>query len=192
MRAAADDVSRRVDEVARQLEGAASDSREASPVPRWTFRISDDAATGAYFTNAGTVVVGRAFVQRFALDDGELAMMLAHEMAHGLLGHRRKAPHDGGGDMDPAGELVESATAIAQEREADQRGLQLAHAAGWPFPRLLSFFDKLAAAEPAGTFSASHASAAVRAREAREFAQRLQGAEPPIKKPGSALTPPGQ
>jgi predicted Zn-dependent protease len=74
-------------------------------------------------------------------------------------------------DADPAAEQAAVALAIAQEDEADRVGLTLARRAGWRPAELLRFFESLAADEPAGTFSASHRTAADRLERARALAR---------------------
>ena len=168
--AGASDFDARLATVANRL---AAQATRANPRLQWKFTTSHDPSAGAYFTAPASVVVGEPFVQRLALDDAGLAMLVAHEMAHGLAGHRRKRLDDRDGDRDPAAQVEATGIAQAQEQEADCLGLELAHAAGWPLARLLAFFDQLATAEPAGTFSASHAQASKRAADARECAAAL-------------------
>ena len=139
----------------------------------WEIHVTSDPAVTAFCVAGGKVLVGSTYVERLGLDDDELAMLVAHEMAHALAGHRRERPPAGGMEESVAWENRQAALALAQESEADRIGLELAHGAGYARAGLLGFFDKLAAAEPAGTFSSTHPPAARRAEQARAWAAEL-------------------
>lgn len=156
--------------VSRRLILAAADIHPGSATWEWEVHVTVDPSTAAFCMPGGKILVGSAFVHRLALDDGELAMLLAHEMAHALAGHRRERTLASNPDADPAGEVLATARALAQEDEADRIGIGLALRAGWPPQALVAFFDKLAAGEPAGSFSTTHAASRVRAGRAREYA----------------------
>lgn len=155
----------------------AAASRDRPEVAAWSWEIhtSEDPAVAAYCLAGGRVVLGAPFTRRLALDDAELAMLLAHEIAHALAGHRRAKP-DASDSMeaDAAAQLKVAALASAQEDEADWLGMTIAHRAGWPLDGLIAFFDKVAALQPAGTFASTHASASERAAAARRFADSLR------------------
>ena len=153
----------------------------------WELHTTEDPAVAAFSLSNGGLVVGRAYLHRMALRDGELAMLIAHEMAHVTARHRRARTEDDMGS-DPAAELGAIALATAQEDEADRIGFALAMKAGWPPAALLSFFDKLAAAEPAGTFSRTHRTPLE--RRSALLAQAEAGSRE--KAPGSACAPPGE
>lgn len=135
----------------------------------WEVHVTSDPTISAFCMAGGKILVGAAFVGGLRLDDDELAMLLAHEMAHALANHRRERAPVGGMEEGVAWDNRQAAAAFAQESEADRIGLSLAHDAGFSFPGLLGFFDKLAAAEPAGTFNSTHPSAAKRAEQARAW-----------------------
>ena len=169
----------RVARIAVPLEAAAARERPETSTWNWEVSVTSDPAIAAYCLAGGKVVVGSAFVARLGLDDAELAMLLAHEMAHAVAGHRRPRPAADAMEADPAAALGEQRRAMAQEEEADRLGMVLAARAGWAPAKLLGFFDKLAASEPAGSFSATHARAADRIVQAREVARQLgAGARP--------------
>ena len=157
----------RVESIAARLVAAVTLERPETTGWRWEFHVTGDPSVSAFCMAGGKVLVGAAFVRRLDLDEAELAMLISHEMAHAFAGHRRARAPATSTDEDPAGETRANQIAIEQEDEADRLGLQLAQRAGWHAAALAGFFDKLAAAEPAGTFSASHASAARRAANAR-------------------------
>ena len=167
----------RISGVAGRLRSAAVADHPEAASWAWEYHVTQDPEAGAFCLAGGKVLVGGPFVRRLSLVDAELAMLLAHEMAHAIAGHRaRRAPSpDASTAYDPAGELLQVHTRMAQEDEADRLGLRLALRAGFSASELVSFFDKLAASEPAGTFSSSHLPSAVRAQRARESANAEAG-----------------
>ncbi len=177
-------------ELARLRDVLASLRCALAPADRafgWELHTTEDPAVAAFALPNGGLMVGRPYLHRMALRDGEIAMLLAHEMAHVTARHRRARAEDTMGS-DPAAEVGAIALATAQEDEADRIGFALAMKAGWPAAALLSFFDKLAAAEPAGTFSRTHRAAL----ERRSALLALAEGTPGEKTPGSACAPPGE
>ncbi len=162
----------RVRGIARSLITVAAGARPEIGSWTWEMHVTSEPSIDAFCMAGGKILVGSEFVRRLGLADGELAMLLGHEIAHALADHRREAAR-GGMESDPAAEILQSEIALAQENEADRIGMTLAHRAGWPAASLVSFFDKLAQAQSPGTFSTSHPSAAARAVAARAFAQQL-------------------
>ena len=158
--------------IAAGLIVASAQVRPETSTWSWEIHVTSDASRGAFCIAGGKVLVGSALVRRMDLSDGELAMLLAHEIAHAVADHRREASRVTM-ESDAAEEVRQAEVAVTQENEADRIGMALAHGAGWPTSSLLSFFDKLAAEEPPGTFSSSHAAAAARAAAARALAQKL-------------------
>ncbi|MGZ5073696.1 MAG: M48 family metalloprotease [Usitatibacter sp.] len=158
--------------IAAGLATAAAGVREETAAWPWEIHVTGDRSTAAFCMAGGRILVGSAFVTRLALSDGELAMLLAHEMAHAIAGHRRQVPR-GGMESDPAQEIREAEVAMMQENEADRLGMEIAYRAGWPPSSLVGFFDKLAADESPGTFNATHPQAAARAAAAKELARKL-------------------
>jgi predicted Zn-dependent protease len=163
--------------VAAGLIGQAARLNPDTAAWAWEVHTSGNAATGAFCLAGGKILVGSAFVRRMALADGELAMLVAHEMAHAVAGHRRSAAGESM-ESDAAQEVRRIQLAVMQEDEADRIGMRLAYAAGWPPSALADFFDKLAAIEPAGAFSDSHRAASQRAAMARELAKQLAAPAP--------------
>lgn len=162
----------RVRHVAAGLIVAARDARPSTASWAWEVHVTSDPAVAAFCIAGGKILVGSAFVGSLDLADAELAMLLGHEIAHAVAGHRRAAPR-AGMETDAAEEIGQTRIAVAQENEADEIGMDLAYRAGWPLAGLLAFYDKLAAREASGTFSASHPSAAARAVAARAIADKL-------------------
>ena len=161
---------------ARRIAGglivAAKALRPATGTWSWEVHVTGDASVAAFCMAGGKILLGSPFVRRLDLGDGELAMLIGHEMAHAVAGHRRETVRSGF-DADPAEEVRQARIAVMQEKEADEIGMNLAFRAGWPAASLVSFFDKLAAQEPAGTFNSSHAPASLRAEDARALARTL-------------------
>jgi len=151
---------------------AAADVRAETAAWSWEVHMTSDASTGAFCMAGGKVLVGGELVKRLGLSDGELAMLLGHEIAHAVAGHRREIPRMEM-ESDPAEDIRQIEIALMQEREADEIGMRLAYRAGWPASSLASFYEKLAAQEIPGTFNSSHPSAASRVTWARAMAREL-------------------
>ncbi|MGZ5650589.1 MAG: M48 family metalloprotease [Usitatibacter sp.] len=161
---------------ARRVAGgliiAAADVRPETAAWPWEVHVTSDFSTGAFRMAGGKILIGSELVRRLALSDGELAMLLGHEIAHAVAGHRREVAR-GGMESDVAQEIRQAEIAVRQENEADEIGMRVAYRAGWPASSLVSFYDKLAAQEAPGTFNSSHPSATSRAAMARAMAQQL-------------------
>jgi predicted Zn-dependent protease len=162
----------RVRRITRGLIAAAAEVRPETGTWSWEVHVTGDRSKGAFCIAGGKILVGSALIKRLDLGDGELAMLLGHEIAHAVAGHRREAAGSSM-DADAAEEIRQAEIAIMQENEADQIGMGLAYRAGWPTASLVSFYDKLAAQEGPGTFNSSHPSAQSRAAMARAMAQQL-------------------
>ena len=162
----------RVRRISKGLIAAATEVRPETGAWSWEVHVTSDRSKGAFCMAGGKVLVGSALVKRLDLGDGELAMLLGHEIAHAVAGHRREAIRSSM-DADVAQEIRQAEIAVMQENEADQIGMKLAYRAGWPTTSLVSFYDKLAAQEGPGTFNSSHPSAQSRAAIARAMAQQL-------------------
>src|SRR5258708_4663381 len=130
---------RRVHPVAYGLIAAATAERPESAAWSWEVHVTSDPKKGAFCMAVGKVLIGSALVRRLALDDGELAMLLAHEMAHALAEHRREVA-GGAIDTDATLEARQAERAISQEIEADRIGMSLAYRAGWPLASLVRFY----------------------------------------------------
>jgi predicted Zn-dependent protease len=162
----------RVQRVSQGLIRAATAIKAQAGAWTWEIHETSDPRQSAFCMAGGKLLVGGAFVRQLALDDAELAMLIGHEIAHALAEHRRERP-PASLDADLSWELKQSEIAMAQEIEADEIGMELAHRAGWPAPGLVGFYEKLAASESPGTFNSSHPSASARLAMAKAMAQRL-------------------
>lgn len=158
----------------------------------WEVRVTSDPATEAESRAGGKLLLGSAFVARLALDDGELAVLLAHEIAHVIAEHERETLSEALLDsrrdlpLDVVAQRLASdiplqfrlaRLAAIQEREADQLGMLIAHLAGWPSAAMLRFYGKLAADSAPGLI-ASHPSGDSRISLARGMSRLLAGQRP--------------
>jgi predicted Zn-dependent protease len=126
----------------------------------WEVHTTDDPDQNADCMAGGKILVSQPYVERLALSDAELAMLLAHEIEHAALRHNlleyeaalRLEPawaqrpfieleYAVDNDMALIGKLA--ATNYAQEEEADREGMRLAWRAGWPAERLAGYFRKM-------------------------------------------------
>jgi predicted Zn-dependent protease len=144
----------------------------------------------------GKLLVGLPFIGGMRLTDSELAMVLAHEMAH-VLGHHhsealsnafilafRNLPRKPVPFVGLAISAVEENRALLfdmqplarmQELEADALGLLLASRAGYPTAELVGFYEKLASRNDTGGVgeTPSHPSGAARLHYANAIRQLI-------------------
>lgn len=161
---------------------------------QWELHTTSDPEVDAVCMAGGKILVGGAFVRQLALDDGELATLLGHEVAHAVAEHVRETLSEAFVlarrpplpldvlmerlDTDLSLQIRLSDLSSLQESEADQLGMVLAYRAGWPPSAMVSFYGKLAAQEPAALI-ADHPPAASRLSMARGMALLL-GADAPL------------
>ena len=162
----------RVERVTPGLIRAAAAIKPQAAGWTWEIHVTTDATQNAFCMAGGKLLVGAPFVRQLALDDAELATLISHEIAHALAEHRREAPPPSL-DGDVSVEIRQSEIALAQESEADEIGMDLAHRAGWPTSSMVSFYEKLAANESPGTFNSTHPAAAARLAMAKAIAARI-------------------
>jgi predicted Zn-dependent protease len=181
----------RVDRIAGVLIAQAKrDYPDTAPWP-WEVHTTTDTEQNGDCMAGGKILVGQSYAQRLELSEAELAMLLAHEIAHAALRHNLKEYElalqlDPGWAARPFLELEDAIDnddkmvaqlaplGLAQEAEADREGLLLAWRAGWPADRLASYFKKLSRADGwSGLRSASHPSPASRWSAARALAATL-------------------
>lgn len=145
---------------------------------RYPALVTEDPAINA-FADGRRVLVGRGMMS-FARDDNELALVLAHEMAHNVMKHMEARQRNMGLGLlaDIAAAILsrgQVATGFAQmgamaysqefEAEADYVGLYILAAAGLPIEGAPGFWRRMAAAHPASirtNHAASHPSTAYR------------------------------
>ncbi|MGH8809963.1 MAG: M48 family metalloprotease, partial [Noviherbaspirillum sp.] len=133
----------RVQRVAATLIDAAIALKPEAVDWEWAVHVSSEPELDAYCMAGGKLMVGSGFVRRLALDDGELATLIGHEVAHALADHHREAlssalylsPMPSRSldvlmsrlDSDLSLRLRLSRLSYIQEQEADQLGMIVAH-----------------------------------------------------------------
>ncbi len=158
----------------------------------WELHTSSDDTENAFAMAGGKLLIGSAFVERLVLNDAELAMLLAHEMAHVVLLHNlreaeealRLEPHwaqrpyaerEHAIDHDYGLMRKLAQFNFVQEEEADREGMRLAVRAGWKASELARFFRKLERNSLSPNFrSLYHPSPAMRTRAANQQAAALE------------------
>jgi len=160
----------RVQRIARRLGEQATRDAPGAPVWMWEIHTSDDADDNASCMAGGKILLSQAYVERLALTDAELAMVLSHEMQHAILRHNLKEyeeairlvpawlakPFSALEDaVDNDAGLMARLEAInkEQEIEADRFGLAMAWRAGWKAMDLARYFRKLDLSRNMGTWS---------------------------------------
>ncbi|XLZ72201.1 M48 family metalloprotease [Massilia sp. SR12] len=182
----------RVAAIARTLIEQAKRDYPESASWSWELHTTSDDAENAFAMAGGKLLVGSAFVDRLVLNDAELAMLLAHEMAHAVLQHNlreaeealRLEPHrierpyaelEHAIDHDYGLMRKLAQINFTQEEEADREGMRLAVRAGWKPAALARFFRKLEQHSHSPNFrSLFHPSPAMRARAANQLAAALE------------------
>ncbi len=158
----------------------------------WQVHTSTDPEQDADCMAGGRILVGQPYAERLALNDAELAMLLAHEIAHAALRHNlqeyelalRLEPQRAALPFADLWDAVDHDQALMdklaplgreQESEADRAGMRLAAQAGWAPERLAGYYQKLlrASARP-GLDSDTHPSPLSRWRAARSQAGGAQ------------------
>jgi Zn-dependent protease with chaperone function len=175
--------------VFERIVAAALGEHPGALTMEWALYLPDDRRPLAYATSHGKVVVSTGFLERYAPDDAQLALVLGHEIAHALCGHepaRLAALRAlGGGTLSAvhAIELLETepwaAEALVplqreQERVADRLGLRLAMQAGYAPERALAFFDSLARLDRARSFGTDAYDSPAERRRALERALKVR------------------
>lgn len=191
-------VNARVDAVMSAVSAAAGILYPGNSNTSWQVLLIEDFGHGATAFPGGTVLVDARFVRQLELSDDELALVLAHEVAHVVAGHpseklsfmaetlgKEKAPNAGSAlraffEVDTYA-LMFQPTARLQEREADSIGAAIFHAAGFDPQRALQLFGKLAKLEKSGIESPTHDSAAARRASMTAAFAQLADRGPAVK-----------
>lgn len=150
---------------------------------RWELHTSSASDIDAYCMAGGKMVVGSQFVRRLELNDGELAVLIGHEVAHAIAQHHRETLSEARlinsqplGTLEIVMERLDLELPLQmrlgnlssiQETEADQIGMTLAHLAGWSTADFVSFYKKLEAIAPPQNMIRSHPSPASRVSMAK-------------------------
>jgi len=123
---------------------------------------------------------------RFAASDDELALILGHELAHNVLGHRRWSETGGAGrtlvDRDCEGDLCGG----DRERQADRTGLYLMARAGYRPDVAAPFWRRFGASNWQVRYpQLAHASAGTRANRLEQVQAEIEA----LKAAGQPLVP---
>ena len=153
---------------------------------QWEVHTTGDPEVDAFCMAGGKILVGSAFVRKLSLSDGELATLLAHEVAHAVAEHHRETLSEALSlnrplrvpvdvvmerlDSDLSLQIRLSRLSSLQESEADQLGMVLAHRAGWPAAEMVSFYRKLQVEGQSALVSNAYPAAASRLSMARGMA----------------------
>ena len=185
----------RLDTVMAAIGAAAARLYPTLAGTRWSAFLIEDFGHGAVAFPGGTVLVDSRFARQFALTDNELALILAHEVAHVVAGHPSEklsfmAVKLGLERMPTAGSALLAfftqdayarlfrPTAKLQEREADAIGALILGASGYDALQALAVFDKLAIIERAGNDTSSHDPAPARKESVRRVLETSAFAGP--------------
>lgn len=133
----------------------------AIEICNYPVRLSQQDAINAFAD--GSSIVVNAGLMRFAEEDSELALIIAHELAHNAADHGMDkikggligglidlAISTGGGFISPAVAAALGANLFSQsyEVEADQLAIQLMHQLDYPLEPLPEFWRRMAAIHP--------------------------------------------
>jgi predicted Zn-dependent protease len=189
-------LARDADEEGR-LQRIASRLARHAPGPRYEYRLRllDDKEVNAYALPGGFLYLSRGMIEA-AANEGQLAGVIAHEMAHIALRHA--APESaggatpglellgrviGGGSLREGGPEARAGALLLKysqdrEAEADVAGARMMDGAGYDPMDMARFFDRLehaASREPSKVerFLVDHPAPAGRAARIRDEARRL-------------------
>jgi metalloendopeptidase OMA1, mitochondrial len=141
----------------------------------WEVDVIRERQANAFCLPAGKIFVFTGIL-RVAADDGELAAVLAHEMAHALAHHgsERVARQQGGENI-----LRSLHYDRMQESEADKIGLFLMPFAGYDPDEAVEFWQRMMNRGGGGMpeFLSDHPSPGTRVRNLRQWANRARAAK---------------
>jgi len=151
----------RVRRIAGRVIAQAIVVKPAAASWNWEVHVVTTDRFDAYCMSGGKMLVGTAFLAKESLSDGELATLLAHEVAHAIAEHVREQlsavrllepsyAHFSAEDVialidwDLSVSLKLEALSRLQELEADDIGIDLAARAGFDPRAIVGFYRKLA------------------------------------------------
>jgi len=184
-----DDDAQVLERVRRLGPPLVREALELKPAARrwnWELHTTSAANETAFSMAGGKLLFSSSLIRRLELRDGELATLIAHEIAHTIAEHQREA-YSQVFFRNAASTPLSVSTAMAsldtnwslqielarlsgiQESEADQLGMTLAHSAGWDTAGMVSFYRKLSA-EGDSVLGWGYPAAKARVRMAEIFA----------------------
>lgn len=141
------------------------------------FALDKDTTTEVNAYTDGEKIVVSPAMMNFALDNDELAVVLAHEYAHAVMGHPGKTQKNVavGGLLGMAADMLAQSQGLntggalgklgAQtsllrysqgfEREADYTGMYILARAGYPIAEAKKFWRRMATVNPEGVYNSS-------------------------------------
>jgi predicted Zn-dependent protease len=172
-------ISKQFERVAAAIDQAGADLCREMNLPGRTgarcyyyFSLSQDDDLNAHAD--GKKVVIYSGMMRFLKDDDEVAIVLAHELAHNLMGHvdstrqnmiagavlggvidavaTSQGVNTGGGMMDVGASAAQLAYSIEFEEEADYVGLYIAARAGYDISKAPNLWRRMTLEDPRGLF----------------------------------------
>lgn len=181
----------RVRRIAAGLIKQAVVLKPSSAAWSWEIHVSSSKDQLASTMAGGKLLFGAPFIRHLKLTDGELATLIAHEIAHAIAEHQREELSQVF-YLNSATLPISVATAMArldsswslqiqlstlsriQESEADQLGMTIAHEAGWHPADMVSFYRKLSQSGADPGLTRSYPSAASRLARAETLARLFQ------------------
>lgn len=176
----------RVRAVAKRIAPQTAVFRADAPAWPWEINVQSSDSLNAFCMPGGKIMFYSGLVDKLALTDAEIAIVMGHEIAHALREHSREQMSQalaaqttiGAGaallglsqasaDLARIGyqSLVATRFSRADEAEADRMGLELSARAGYDPRAGLSLWNKMLAANPGGRppeFLSSHPAEASR------------------------------
>lgn len=155
-------ILRRVRKICSRLIAQAVQLKPVAANWAWEVHITSDPDVAAYSMGGGKILVGTRFLAKYKLNDKELAVVLAHEIAHVIAEHVREQVSMAASfnkSIPPRSRKVADVISSMQsdisiylrlqplsrlqEMEADDIGIELAARAGIPPTAVVSFYTKL-------------------------------------------------
>ena len=181
----------RAQHVFKQMIPTANQASRPAPNLAWELYVHAGPGEEAYSRAGGKIVFSEPFLDRYRLEDAELAMLIGHEMAHAICEHerdklsallRKNAPYrfQVRDAMEMLGiDFFEGRQDLTHlhlmENIADREGLRLAARAGFNPTAALQFFAKIQQLESyAGMFPPTHDPPELRRMTLQEEQQWLE------------------
>lgn len=155
----------------------------------WEVHITSNEQVAAFSMAGGKLLVGSHFIRDYRLNDNELTVALAHEVAHVIAEHVREQVSRAALLDPPAPNMTLSVADVInnmesdislylrlqplsrlQELEADDIGIELAARAGVPEQNIKSFYAKITSEDSGQSIFDTHGSSRQRERFVRSMA----------------------
>jgi predicted Zn-dependent protease len=186
----------RVTRIARRLVAATPTFRADAAGWNWQFNVQKTDDLNAYCMPGGRIMVYSGLIDKLDLTDAELATVLAHEVAHALREHTRERVSRAYGQQlvlqgvaavtgvsETTANMANMVAQVTfqlpfsreQESESDTIGLELMARAGFDPRAAVTLWNKMGAAERAGTpkFLSTHPSPKDRVKEIEKLLPKV-------------------